>query len=191
MSREKIAKTLREHTAVLEESFQSQAEELETFARKVVEAFHRGGKILVLGNGAMGAVASHVANLFLHRLALERPILPALCLCHDVTLATALAREGQERQFFSRQLRAVAAEGDILLAFGDAHRDPGLEEALSAGLQMGCITALLVSGKDNGTDQQVDCLFRLITDSPPRAVEGALLFGHLLGELVEGELFGI
>ncbi|MEJ2698577.1 MAG: SIS domain-containing protein, partial [Desulfuromonadales bacterium] len=183
MSREKIAKALREHTAVLEESFQGQAGELEEFARKVVDVFHRGGKLLVLGSGAMGAVASHVANLFLHRLALERPVLPSLSLCHDVTLATSLAREGKEKQFFSRQLRAVAAEGDALLAFGDAHRDPGLEEALAEGIQMGCVIALLVSGKENGTDQQVDCLFRLATDSPARAVEGALIFGHLLAEL--------
>jgi D-sedoheptulose 7-phosphate isomerase len=191
MSWDKIGQTIREHTAMIEESFQGQAGEMEEFARKLVDAFHRGGKLLVLGSGSLGTVANHVANLFLHRLALERPVLPALSLCHDVTLATALAQEGQGRQFFPRQLRAAAAAGDVLLAFGDSRRDPGLEEALAAGRQMDCVTALLVHGRENVLDQQTDFLFRLETDSPPRAVEGALFFGHLLGELVEGELFGI
>jgi D-sedoheptulose 7-phosphate isomerase len=191
MSWDRIEKTIREHTVMIEESFQGQAGELEAFACKVVEVFHRGGKLLVLGNGSLGTVANYVANLFLHRLALERPVLPALSLCHNVTLATALAQEGHGRQFFPRQLRAVAVAGDVLLAFGDSHRDPGLEEALAAARQLDCVTALLVPGRENIPDQQADFLFRLETDSRPRAVEGALFFGHLLGELVEGELFGI
>lgn len=190
MSREKIEKALHEHTAVLQGAFREQADALEDLAKKVVEIFHRGGKLMVLGTGALGTVASHVANLFLHRLAMERPVLPAISLCQDVTLATALAREGQEKQFFSRQLRAVAAAGDVLLAFGDARRDPGLEEALATGRQMDCLTALVTPGKENAAGE-VDCLFRLATDSPPRAAEGALFFGHLLCQLVEGELFGI
>jgi D-sedoheptulose 7-phosphate isomerase len=36
-----------------------------------------------------------------------------------------------------------------------------------------------------------DFLFHLETDSLARALEASLLFGHLLVELVESELFGI
>lgn len=191
MQQDKIAKAVKDLSALLDEAFQQQAEQVSAFAKEVVEVFHRGGKIVLLGTGSLGAVANLVTNLFLHRLSLERPLLPAISLCHDVTLATALARDGHGRQFFSRQLQALAADGDVILAFGDARRDEALEEALVTARQLGCTAALLAHGPGEPPGERPDFLFRVETSSAARAVESSLFFGHLLVELVEGELFGI
>jgi D-sedoheptulose 7-phosphate isomerase len=191
MGQDKIAKALQEHVTLLQEAFQRQANELAGFAKRVVDVFHQGGHLFVLGSGSLGAIANLVANLFLHRLSLERPSLPALSLCHDVTLATALARNRQERQFFAQQLKVMAGAGDVVLAFGDAYRDEALEEALDTARQIGCVTAALTQGKGEMAGEPPDFLFHLETDSTPRAVEGVLFFGHLLCELAEEELFGI
>jgi D-sedoheptulose 7-phosphate isomerase len=40
-------------------------------------------------------------------------------------------------------------------------------------------------------EEEPALVFRINTDSTPRGLEAALFFGHLLVELVEGELFGI
>lgn len=191
MLQEKIAESVKTHIAMLEESILKQGEDIPKLARRLVEAFHQGGRLLVVGSGSLGTVANHVANQFLYRLSLERPLLPALSLCHDVTLATALSRDGHPQEFFARQLRAMAAPEDLILALGDAHRDEALEEALAAARAQGCVTAVLLHGKGELLGDPPDFLFRLQTDSVPRALEGALFFGHLLCELVEGELFGI
>jgi len=191
MGQERITRTLREHTAVLTETFAVHAADLERFAREMVNVFHRGGRLLVCGSGSLTAIADLTANLFLHRLSLERPLLPALSLGHDMTLATSLLRDGQGHEFFARQLRAVATGQDMVLAFAGGHREESLETGLAAARQLGCGTAMVLQGKGEWLRDSVDFLFRLETESVPRAVEGSLLFGHLLAELVEGELFGI
>lgn len=191
MKQERIVRAVQEHTALIGEAFAAQAPALTDFAQEVVSVFHRGGRLFALGSGAQGAVAIHTANLFLHRLALERPLLPAVALCHDAALATALTRDGHGHEYFARQLRALAGSGDAVLVFAGAGRDDAVEQALGAARQLGCVTAVVLQGRGETLADPPDFLFRLETDSIPRAVEGALFFAHLLVELVEAELFGI
>jgi D-sedoheptulose 7-phosphate isomerase len=188
---EQIAQSLREHNKALEETFLLQAKEMAGFAETVVEAFNQGGRLLIAGSGSLGAVADLVVNQFQYRLSMERPPLPALSLSQNIALATALAREGKESQFFSRQLRVIAGAQDILLLFWDLDRNEILEETLAAANQLECITAVVLQGKGELTGENPDYLFRLATDSFPRAVEATVFFGHLLCELVEKSLFGV
>ncbi len=190
MLQERVALSLREHTRVLEESFLIQAVDLVNFAERVVETFNQGGRLLIIGNGPLGAVADLMANLFLHRLSLDRPPLPALSLSQNATFAAALARDGRDNQFFSRQLRIASGPQDIVLALCDHIRDDTLLSGLAEAAQLGCMTAA-THGKGEFPGERPDFLFRLATDSPPRTVEATLFFAHLLGELVEKSLFGI
>ena len=191
MSQERINRTIQDHSAVVGAIFTAQAAELATFAQEVASVFHRGGRLLVLGSGPLGAIADLIATLFLHRLSLERPLLPALSLGHDTVLATSLLRDGLGHEYFARQLRAVATVHDMILIFAGPRREEAMEEALAAAGQVGCGTAAVLQGRGESLRESPDFLFRLETDSVPRAVECALLFGHLLVDLVEGELFGI
>jgi D-sedoheptulose 7-phosphate isomerase len=190
MEKDRVAKALQDHSSVIEEAFRQQTGQMLDLARQLVEIFHRGGKLLLLGNGAMGSITALVANHFLHRLSLERPLLPVVSLCHNAVLATSLGRGGEGKQFFSRQLRALAVKGDMVLAFCDAWRDEALEEALVTARQLDCETAAVIHGTAT-MEEEPALVFRINTDSTPRGLEAALFFGHLLVELVEGELFGI
>ena len=86
--------------------------------------------------------------------------------------------------------RALAAPGDLLIVFAGLHRDEALEEAIAAARALGCGTAVFASGEVLLRGEEPDFLFTVATDSPARLMEGALLFGHLLCELVETQLFG-
>ncbi len=191
MNRQKINKAVTEQGALLETSFLDQGPAMMTFVEQVVETFNQGGRLLVIGNGSLGTIANLIANLFLHRLSLERPSLPALSLGHDTTLVTSLMRDGQTRLYFSRQLRALATANDIVLVLSDGQRDDSLTEALAVAHQCGSKTTLLTLENAEIISEPVDFCFTLKTTSLPRATEGALFFGQLLCELVEGELFGI
>lgn len=191
MLQEKIGHALREHQETFDRSFQNQAETIGRFARQLAESFQRGGKLLLAGNGSLGAIANLSATLFSHQLTLERPPLPAASLCNDVTLATALASAGQSRDFFSRQLRVLAGENDVVLLLSDGHRDEALSEAAAAARQIGCVTAALSMGEKELSPESFDYFFPLAGESAARTAEHCLFFGHLLVQLVEGELFGI
>ncbi len=191
MKQEKLTRSLAEHTRVLEALLQNHEQALVDLSTRVVECFHRGNRLLVLGSGAFGPIANRIASLFTHRLGLDRPLLPAVSLSQDPTLALSLGRDNQLSEFFTRQVRSMSADGDVLLAFGDNRRDQALEDALDLARQQGCATSAMVQSKETLTCEPPDFLFQLETDSPARAVESALFFGHLLCELVEAELFGI
>ncbi len=190
MSSERIARSVRELAATAE-SLNLQSDQLLRFAQRLVETFNHGGRLLLVAGGPLAAVADLTAARFLHRLSMERPLLPALSLCHDGVLAASLARDGQTGQFFARQVRAVASGGDIVLALCDGQRDEGVREALAAARQLDCPTACLAPRSQPEPDEPPDFAFHLDAESPARIAEGALLFGHLLCELVEAELFGI
>lgn len=188
---ERITRIIQDHTAVIGETFSTQAAELASFSREVAKVFHRGGRLLVLGGGPLGAIADLLATLFLHRLSFERPLLPAISLGNDAVLATSLSRDGLGHEFFARQLRTLATAQDMLLVFAGPRREEAVEEALTVAGDLDCGTAVVLHGRGDTLQVPPDFLFRLETDSVPRALECALLFSHLLVELVEGELFGI
>ncbi len=149
MLQDKITKTIRAHIAVLEKTFLGRRRRSRGSPKRMVEVFHQGGRLLVIGSGSLGALANHVANLFLHRLSLERPLLPALSLCHDVTLATALAREGRAQQFFARQVRAAAAP-EIWCSYSETPIEtPAWRRPWPPPTPMGCVSAVLLRGKEN------------------------------------------
>ncbi|HKK01099.1 MAG TPA: SIS domain-containing protein [Desulfuromonadales bacterium] len=191
MLKERISQTLADHAKTIDEAFRQQSEAIASFAEKVADVFHQGGRLLVAGGGALGPLADHVANLFLYRLELERPVLPAISLGHDQTLALSLTQDGQSRQFFARQLRALAAPGDLLLGFAGLHRDEALEEAVAAARALNCTSAVFAGGEESLGGEEPDVLFTVASDSPARVMEGALFFGHLLCDLVESQIFGI
>jgi D-sedoheptulose 7-phosphate isomerase len=191
MGQDRITTALKEQSSLLESTFREQSRALTEFSTLAVATFNRGGRLLLVGNGALGAIANLVANQFLHRLSFERPSLPALSLGQNLALATTLVRDGQNRLYFSRQLRALATANDIVLILSDGQRDEALTDALGAARQIGCKTALLTQDKADLAAEPVDFCFPLKTASIPRTIEAILFFGHLLCELVEAELFGI
>lgn len=188
---DRIARTLREQGAAIKETVPPQTPQLLQLAERVTGTFQHGGRLLVCGSGSMAPIADLVAHVFRHRLAVERPSLPALSLGHDPHLATALARDGQQRFYFARQLRVLATEGDVLLVFAEQQPDPAVHEAIIAAQQLGCFVAVLAPAKADFGAAAPNLLLRLEAETPPRAVELALTLGHLLCELVEADLFGL
>ena len=74
-----------------------------------------GGKILICGNGASGALAQYAAALLVGGLERPRPELPALALGTDAATLTAVARRGEYADAFAAQVRALGSAGDVLL----------------------------------------------------------------------------
>lgn len=187
---ERIARALQDHMALIRDAVVPQEAILMALAGRLCEAFQREGRLFVCGSGPMTVVADLTANLFLYRLGFERPALPVISLCHDSTLLFSLSRDGLSRQFFSRQLRPVATENDMLLVFSDLHPDPALNEALLTAERIGMTTAAVAPAKIAlAGEVPPQIFFRLDSASPARIVEAAVVFAHILCELVEAELF--
>ena len=77
------------------------------------------GKILACGNGGSAADAQHFAAEMVGRFERERPELPAISLATDTSILTAVANDYSFEQVFAKQVRALGATGDVLLAHLD------------------------------------------------------------------------
>ncbi|MEO6928888.1 MAG: phosphoheptose isomerase [Casimicrobiaceae bacterium] len=82
----------------------------------MTECLFGDGKILACGNGGSAADTQHFAAELVGRFERERPELPALSLTADTALLTAIANDYAFEQVFSKQVRALGAKGDVLLA---------------------------------------------------------------------------
>ena len=189
MIHDKLVKAAEDQKSLLNEILITHAGAFELFAREVVQAFNSDGRLLLVGSGTLGAVANLVANLFTHRLSIDRPLLPAISLCQNPILATSLAIDNQGDQYFVRQLRTIARPGDVLLAFDDPHHDVAVREALLAARSFGCKVGKICLCTDDDSGDP-DFLFCFPQVPQARGIEAAVFFGSLLCELVEGELFG-
>ena len=87
---DKLVKTAEDQKLLLNEILITHTQAIQDLAQEIVKTFHGDGRLLLLASGTLGSVATLVANLFAHRLANDRPMLPAIDLCQNTTLATSL-----------------------------------------------------------------------------------------------------
>jgi len=104
----------------------------------IADTFERGNKILICGNGGSAADAQHLAAEFVGRYEAERKGLPAIALTTDTSAITALANDYSFDRIFSRQVEALASEGDLLIAISTSGNSPNVIAAVMAARDRGC-----------------------------------------------------
>lgn len=190
MRQEKIRNTIARQTALLEGAFEEQGELLCDLADQLVNIFNQGGKLLLAGSGLLAPVADMIANLFVHRLALDRPQLPACSLSQAHALSHALAHAGAGQELYTRQLQVLGNPGDLLIGFSDGQHDPLLDQLLELGREQQLTTVLVAPSSGDGA-ARADLCFVTGTELPVEAALSSLFLGRLLCEQVEHALFGI
>src|SRR5271170_2999029 len=86
-------------------------------AARIVQSLQAGGKVILFGNGGSAADAQHIAAEFVVRLSERRPAMAAVALTVNTSVLTAAANDFGFDQVFARQVEALAAPNDVLLAF--------------------------------------------------------------------------
>ncbi len=159
----------------------------------MVEALLNGHKILTCGNGISAAQAQILTSCLLHRFEQERPSLPALNLGSDMTTQTAIASEGGGNDIYSKPLRAIGQEGDVLVLITSSGNAGSLLQAISAAHDRD-IRVIALTGGDGGDAASLldhrDIELRASLSSPVRIHEVHLLTIFCLCDLIDQHLFG-
>lgn len=152
-----------------------------------------GGKVLVCGNGASGALAQYLTALMVGGLVRPRPELPALALGADAATLTAVARRGEYADAFAAQVRALGNAGDalvILTSNGDA---VNLVRAAQAAHERD-MTVVALTGHGGGELgrmlRETDVHVAVPHDSTPRIHEAHQLVLHCLCDSLDQLLLG-
>jgi D-sedoheptulose 7-phosphate isomerase len=147
--REAILRKGRESCTVKEQFFRENAGRIAACAEAMSEAFSRGGRLYVFGNGGSACDAQHVAVEFMHPIVEKRKPLPAIALASDPALLTA---KGNDRDFslsFVEQLSVLARPGDMALGISTSGKSANVNRALSAARELSLLT-IGFSGRDGG-----------------------------------------
>jgi len=155
------------------------------FCDQVVSSLKLGKKIIIFGNGGSCAEASHIAAEFVGKCVVDSGPLPAICLNDSSSAITAIANDWGYDYVFSRQLKALASRGDVVIGLSTSGTSSNVLTALSSAQVLGCVTSLWTSNRYVDNSHDVDYVFKAPTSSTPRAQELHLLMGHVLAEYVE------
>lgn len=162
---------------------------VEAVARACVEAFRRGNKILLAGNGGSAADAQHIAGEFVSRFAFDRPGLPAFSLSTDTSVMTAIGNDYGYERLFERQIQACGNAGDVFIGISTSGKSPNILNALREARSRGLVTVGF-GGRDGGDMVGLcDHLLVVPASSTPKIQEGHIVLGHIVCGLVESALF--
>jgi len=144
-----VLRKARESAEVKERFFQEEAPAIERLVRAMAEAFARGGRLFVMGNGGGATDAQHVAVEFFHPIIGKRRALPAAALGSDTALLSAIANDRDFATVFADQLRVLGGPDDMALALSTSGQSPNLIRALEVARERGLLTVAF-AGKDGG-----------------------------------------
>ncbi len=180
---------LKAHQGVVQAIEEGLGEDISRAVIMISEALRDGKKLLLMGNGGSAADAQHFAAEIVGRFLMERRGLPAVALSTDTSILTAIGNDYGFESVFSRQIEALAAEGDVVVGISTSGTSKNVLSALSLARQMGCRTIGLL-GRDGGTIRDiVDIELTVPSKDTPRIQEGHIMIIHIICDLVEKRLF--
>lgn len=152
-----------------------------------------GGKALACGNGGSAADAQHFAAELVNRFERERAPLAGLALTTDTSTLTSIANDYAYQQVFSKQVRALARRGDVLLAISTSGNSGNVIEAMHVAREMG-VRVIGLTGNGGGKMAPLmtaeDVHICVPHKTTARIQEVHLLVLHCLCDIIDHQLLG-
>ncbi len=184
-----IEQILKESLSVKENFIRDNVEKLILLSEKVAQAFTNDKKLMICGNGGSAADAQHIAAEFINRYEMERPSLPAVALTTDTSVITSIGNDYSFKEIFSKQIKAMGLEGDVLLVISTSGDSENVIKAVEDAKQLRIYTAAFL-GKDGGRlGRLVNLPIIARSKQTARVQEAHILAGHILCHLVDYMLF--
>jgi len=155
----------------------------------LIEAFRKGNKPILFGNGGSAADAQHIAAEFVGRFAFDRPALPALSLSVNTSAVTAIGNDYGFEVVFARQIQALGRSGDVAIGISTSGNSPNVLQGVTVAKKMGLHTVGLTGAGGGKLKTAVDQCLCVPSNETPRIQECHILIGHIISELVEKTIF--
>lgn len=180
-----LSESLRVKESFIREHMSGLIQVAETISR----AFTSDRKLMLCGNGGSAADAQHIAAEFINRFVLERPPLPAIALTTDTSVITSIANDYSFEEVFSKQVKALGMEGDVLVAFSTSGNSANVVSAVKDARKQGLHTACFCGNDGGRLAELADFTLLVKSREAARVQEAHILAGHILCHLVDYLLF--
>ncbi|MDE0789272.1 MAG: phosphoheptose isomerase [Woeseiaceae bacterium] len=169
------------------------AESIAAAGQVMSDAILNDGKIMSCGNGGSAADAQHLSSELLNRFEMERPGLPAIALTTDSSTLTSISNDYAYEEIFSKQVRALGKEQDVLLGISTSGNSENVIRAIAAAHERG-MNVIALTGGDGGRMANIfqpgDVEIRVPATRTARIQEVHLIVIHCLCDLIDTTLLG-
>lgn len=193
----KYADTLKEMmTASIDakREFLASDKQLDTFQKAVdvvVQAYKKGGRLYIAGNGGSAADAQHIAAEFVCKLSKDRPSLPAEAMTVDSSILTAIGNDYGYGEIFARQVQGKMKPGDVFLGITTSGNSENIINAVKKCREMG-LTTIIFCGNDGGAVKGLADYCIIANGSISGTIQELhIVMGHALCACVENEIFSL
>lgn len=149
------------------------------------DAVLAGKKLLLCGNGGSAADAQHIAAELVGRFVLERRPLAAIALTTDTSALTAIANDYGFEHVFARQIDALGAPGDVLVAITTSGTSRNVIAAVAAARARGMKVIGLTGQNGAAFAAACDAGIAVPSTVTARIQECHITIGHLLCEVID------
>ena len=182
--------SIHQHNKVFQDILENNLEVVKDCANLIVKTLKRGNKILLCGNGGSAADAQHIAAELVGRFESERRAFPAISLTTDTSALTALANDYDFERIFSRQVEALAVEGDCLIAISTSGNSKNVIAAVMKAREKGCSILGMTGSKGKKLASLSDECLMIPSDRTARIQEAHITIAHIWCEIVDSEFEG-
>ena len=158
-------------------------------ATVIVEAFSNESKLMIFGNGGSAADAQHIAAEFVNKFMIERPPLPAMALTTDTSILTSVGNDYTFDDIFSKQIKALAMEGDVAWGISTSGEAANVLEGLRVARNRGLRTIGMTGSGAGKMAEFTQVLLRVDAENTARIQECHITMAHIICELVDYQLF--
>ncbi len=185
--KKQIENIFQESIQVKEAAFNANMDLLIQAVGVITKAFQQGNKVIFFGNGGSAADSQHIAAEFIGRFQKERRALPAIALTTDTSILTALGNDYGFDVVFSRQIEALAQEGDIAFGISTSGSSPNVLKGIEKARELGLVTISLTGCSGGKLVDLTDISLVVPSQKTARIQESHICMAHTICELVENQ----
>ncbi len=161
----------------------------EQIASAFITSLGQGNKVLLCGNGGSASDAQHVASELVGRFQRNRRGLPAIALTTDGAMMTSISNDFGYEKVFSRQVEALAEEGDIVVGISTSGESASILQAMKSARMCGAVTVGMTGQSGGKLKDVTDFCLCVPSTNTARIQEAHITIWHALCEIVEETLF--
>ena len=189
MDKEKIVVNRIQESILVKRQLKDEAKTIIAVADEIAQAFRRGNKVFLFGNGGSAADAQHIAAEFTGKYMRDRAPLPAIALTTNTSSLTAISNDYGYEYIFLRQVQALVAKGDVVIGISTSGNSPNVILAIDEAKRCGAITVAL-TGQSGKLKELADHVLSVPSKDTPLIQEAHITIGHIICQLVEEDIFG-
>ena len=162
--------------------------QVEAAAKLCAEALSKGKKVLFAGNGGSASDAQHLAAELVGRYKFDRAPLASIALTTDTSALTAIGNDYGFKDIFSRQVSALANDGDVFVGISTSGNSENILEACQAAKDKNC-HIIGMSGAKGKLKEVADITLAVPAPETATIQEVHIMLGHILCDGIEQILF--